>query len=277
MSAMSIEDFGAMMLADVEAEGLRRLASIALRRMRAEVDAIMRAGIARLARAQAAAGEADRVTALLLAATPPEAMVQAPVAPARGPMRLVPEYELSKGGIPKLVSQHWRGLDQLSVMCRQARARYDRDPPRNAKGEPLPFVAPFTPGQIAMAQHYQALVERHDAAGMRGASVEVRAAVTPGGGQGGGFIEAYLSEGREIDMIRRRIGDGLALEVQRGKGKRSSITVRRLVDMVVLGDADLTAVLRAHGWAKDAVVLRRLRDALAEALDHMQGYPKKGA
>lgn len=277
MTGASFAQIESALRAEAEAASLAHMATVALRRIRAEAEAFLLAGIARLVAARGAASEADRIRAMLIDATPPEAMAQAPVAPARGPMQLVVDYELTRGGIPKPVGQHWQGMDPLSVMCRQARARYDRDPPRNARGEALAFIPPFTPGQIAMALHYAALVERHDCGGMKGASVEVRAVASAGTGQGGGYIEALLSDGREIAMIRRRIGDGLALEVQRGGDRRRSIPVRVLVDMVVLGGADLTAVLRAHGWAAKGELRQQMQKALANALDRMQGYPQKAS
>lgn len=219
------------------------------------------------------AGEAARLRGMLDRATPPPAMAAAPVAPARGPMQLVVDRVETDMGwyIRREVSTFWRGMDQLSIMCRQAWLAHQA---RGGEGE---FVPPFTPGQIAMGQHYAALVERHDGAGMKCASLEGRGG---GGGTGGGFADAYLAEGREIAAIRRRIGDGMALAVRRirpsDRGSRAGITDRRLVDMVCLGGEDLTAVLRAHGWVKSTGNLRAVRLALGAALDRMQGYREKG-
>lgn len=219
------------------------------------------------------AGEAARLQAMLGRATPPPAMAAAPVAPARGPMQLVVDRVETDMGwyIQREVSTFWRGMDQLSIMCRQAYLAHQ------ARGDDGEFVPPFTPGQIAMGQHYAALVERHDGAGMKCASLEGRGG---GGGVGGGFADAYLAEGREIAAIRHRIGDGMALAVRRirpsDRGSRAGITDRRLVDMVCLAGDDLTAVLRAHGWVKSSANLRAVRLALAAALDRMQGYREKG-
>lgn len=257
MSAAELDDMARWFFEEGEAQSLRQLAERALRCMRAEAMAFLDAGIALLEvdqeRANKRQAEADRLSAIKRVAMPPEEMRAAPMAPARGAMQRV----LDPAGV------YWRGMDQLSVMCRHARARH--------KGEPEAFVAPFTPGQVQMGRHYQALVERHDAAGMKCVSIEAQ-----GGGSGGqgGFIEALLQARQEIATLHCRIGDGIALQVQRGgagSGRRA-ITVRRLVDAVCLQDEDLTTVLRAHGWAAKGDVRERLRAVLIDALDRMQGY-----
>lgn len=245
-----------------ETASLAQLARVTLRRMREEATAFLDAGIAWLegeqARDQRRGDEAERLRRMLDQATPPEGMQAAPVAPARGIMQRVNDA----------AGPYWRGADQLSVMCRQARARHRGD---------APFVAPFTPGQIAMGRHYQTLVEQHDSAGMKCASVEARGGGGGGSGQGG-FIEALLHDREEIRSLHQRIGDGFALQVRRGAGSgRRPITLRRLVDAVCLEDQDVTAVLRAHGWAAKGDAREALRAALSEALDRMQGYQlKKG-
>lgn len=219
------------------------------------------------------ASEAARLRAMLDRATPPPGMGAAPVAPARGPMQLVVDRVETDMGwyVKREVSTFWRGMDQLSIMCRQAYLAH------RARGGDGDFVPPFTPGQIAMGQHYAALVERHEGAGIKCASLEGRGG---GGGTGGGFADAYLAEGREIAAIRRRIGDGVALAVRRirpsDRGSRAGITDRRLVDMVCVAGEDLTAVLRAHGWAEKGETRKALRLALCAALDRMQGYREKG-
>lgn len=274
MTCQTFDEFEAWFLDEGDAQSLQQLAGIVLRRIRDEADAILTRAIDMLQgeanRSARVHAEAFSLRAILNAATPPEAMRAAPSAPARGAMRLVTEFHTPPGGMSVPVSQHWQGLDQLSAMNRHAYSRHRAKDARDAEGNPLPFAPLFTPGQIAMAQRYLALIERHEAAGMKCVSVEVRNAASSG--TGGSFIDAYLDESKEIALIRHRIGDGLALEVKRGAGKRRNITARRLVDMVCLEGADLTAVLRAHGWVKDVPVLQRLRLALAQAMDRAQGY-----
>jgi len=257
--AVEFQDIERWFYEEGEAAALSQLVRVTLRRMREEAAAFLDAGIAWLEGEQARQlqrnAEAERLRRMLDQATPPEGMQAAPVAPARGIMQRINDS----------AGPYWRGADQLSVMCRQARARHKGD---------APFVAPFTPGQIAMARHYQTLVEQHDSAGMKCASVEARGGGGGGSGQGG-FIEALLRDREEIRALHQRIGSSFALPVVRGTGKRRPITVRALIDAVCLAEQDLTSVLRAHGWEKKTTNLAKLRLALSEALDRMQGYPTK--
>lgn len=269
MNDATIEDIGAWLMDHGRERGLAATAAIVLRAARAEAEAILSRAISGLSGSVRRSAEAARIAGMLAAATPPEDLAAAPVAPARGAMRLVDNIERLPGGARRRSGRHGLVLDQLTIMCRQAYERHQ------ASGSERDFVPPFEPAHIAMALRYQALVERHDAAGMKCASAEVRAVAASGGG--GDFVAAYLSESRELDMIRQRIGPGIALDVQRGRGARRDITDRALVDAVCLHGMDLTAVLRAHGWAPKGGQREVLRRALAAALDRMQGYHQKGA
>ncbi|MDB6454478.1 hypothetical protein [Falsirhodobacter sp. 20TX0035] len=227
------------------------------------------------------AEEALRVRGRLILARPPEEMAAAAVAPARGPMRLVDSVEVAEDlrlsdlgewqVLSRVDGQWWEGVCQLTAMVMVAKRAW-----RKKVGSLDGFVAPFTPGQIQMGQRYATLVERHNAGGMKGSSFEAR--MDGGGGQGGGFIDVFVAEGRELDLIHRRIGTGQAMAVRRvrpsARGTKSGITDRRLVDMVVLGGMDLTAVLRAHGWLSESKHRTSLRESLAAALDRMQGYAR---
>ncbi|WP_273687073.1 hypothetical protein [Ketogulonicigenium vulgare] len=135
----------------------------------------------------------------------------------------------------------------------------------------------LTPTQIAMARTYSALVERHEAGGIKCSSAEAG-----GGGGGGGsadsFTQARLDASRELDRIRARIGDGVALEVRRRRKVddkavtvKSQITDRQLVDAVCLADQSLASLLRSHGWSPDAATRGSLIAALGAALDRMAG------
>lgn len=212
--------------------------------------------------------EAERVAAVLARATPPEAMQSAPVAPARGPMRLVENVELLPGGLQRRRGAHWVGMDALSVMCRRAFEKYE-----SAGGDAASFVPPFTPGQIAVALDYQALVEWRDGSPMKCASLEAGRA---GGGSSGLFIDSYIEQGRWLTELRRRIGTGQAMAVRRirpsARGSRAAIFDRTLVDAVCVGGATFSDVLRSHGWAEKADHRSALRQALVDALDRMQGY-----
>lgn len=231
-------------------------ASMVIRRMRDDV-------------VQDLGAEADRIAEMLRAAEPPEAMQAAPVAPARGPMRLVENVELLPGGLQRRAGAHWVGMDALSVICRQAFARHQ------ASGSNAAFVAPFTPGQIAVARDYQALVEWRDGSPIKCASLEAGRA---GGGGSGLFIDSYIDQGFWLEQLRRRIGNGQAMVLRRirpsKRGSRAAISDRVLVDQVILRDASISAVLVAHGWAKSSDHIEAARVALAAALDRMQGYRK---
>lgn len=215
------------------------------------------------ARARAMA-ERDRCAAVLMRATPPEPMGAAPVAPARGVMQLVPNYEVTRGGIRREAGAHWQSACALAAMNAQAVARAERrgiDP-----------VLPFTQGQINVAAEYRALVEWREGSAMKCASLE---AGRSGGGGAGLFIDSFMDKGRALAELQGRIGNGAALSpryaMDRGNG-RKLVSVRAVVDLVVISGADLTAVLRRYGWQANGVNRKALRSHLCAALDRMQGY-----
>lgn len=182
------------------------------------------------------------------------------VAVAQG--RLVPSGEKNWA----VIDTGWAGLRPL----RKADA-FDLmlDAARRAERAPS-----FSPDQVSMARHYRDLVERHDAGGVKCSALDGRVS----GGTGRDFMDAYLTEGREIAAIRRRIGTGAALVVRRvrpsarGGVDRRTIDDRTLVDMVCLGDASLSRVLKVHGWVKSTTNLAALIEALCGALNRMIGY-----
>lgn len=226
------------------------------------------------------ADEAARVAQITARAAPPASVgPDVPVAPARGAM--VVETPFETRGNARVRSGHQapgeaaprdraRAADIWDRMDRDARLRHDR------RGAEAAFVPAFTSAQVAQARLYRALVERHSAGGVQCASLEARVS---GGSGGGGFADAFLAEGRQIEAMRRRIGDGCGMALRRlrpsasasGKGGRSRITDRALVDAVALGQQTVQTVLRRHGWAASGEVLARARAVLAAALDRMQG------
>lgn len=268
MSLMEeISALGAELIGAAEDEALADLASLVMRVSARDADGILADALAKLAGEYRLHDEDRRIRDMLNYFTPPEDLAEIPTAPGRGPMHRVPNYMVLPGGTRSQQGAHWRCAGQLAIINRRAWEQHQVRCARSGNDEA--FFAPFTHGQISMGDHYLALVERHDAAGIKCASVEGRAVGGTGGG--GGFIEAYLAEGYEIETIRRRIGDGVALAVKRGTGRRT-ITDRALVDAVCLAGKDLTSVLRAHGWSKKTESIEALRIALAAALDRMQGY-----
>lgn len=212
-------------------------------------------------------GEVKRVAEIRDRATPPSAMFAAPVAPARGPQQLVPSVTVVGGGMRRIDGSHWRAVSPLSAACAHAWSRHQ------ARNPDAPFVAPYSPRQIAMAEDYAALVEWREAGGIRCASLEAGR-----GGSGGGsglFIDAYVDKGAWLAELQRRIGPDVALSVRRHMDRgnhRRSITVRAAVDMLVLGGQELSLILRRFGWSEKAAHRKDLRLAICWALDRMQGY-----
>lgn len=211
------------------------------------------------------AEEAGRLAAIKERAAPPPVVPEAPMAPARGPTMVVRELGMVPGSQERVRVEgvYLRDADVLSAANANAAKRCPED---------QPFVAPYTPGQVAIGRRYRDLVERHEAAGMKCASVEARS----GGGGSGGFIDAFVAEGREIEAMRSRIGNGVSLAVRRirpsARGCRAAIKDRVLVDAVCLQGMTLNEVLRAAGWSADGKHREALRKALCAALDRMQGY-----
>lgn len=223
------------------------------------------AGLKRLA------GEAAGLAKIKADAAPPAAMGAAPVAPARGPQQLVPSFTVTTGGMRRVEGAHWRGLSPLASAVAQARLRHE------ARGVDAPFVAPFGPGQVTMAEDYAALVEWREGSALKCASLE--------GGRGGGsggsgiYIVTFVDQGKWLAELQRRIGDGMAMSprrhMDRGNGRRS-ITVRVAVDLLCLQGMPVKAILRRFGWAADMKDQRALRAAICGALDRMQGYRDEG-
>lgn len=216
----------------------------------------------------ARAVEAERAHAVVArGAVPVECGPDVPVSPARGPVVSIASVVLvhDRDGEAHEVPGGWkcrntpRVADVFDVMGASAK-RAGRD-------------HPLSPGQIAMGRSYRDMVERYESAGVRGTSLETRAA--RGSSGHGSFIDGLLQTRDRIETLRFRIGSGVAMDLRRvrpsARGSRVAITDRRLVDMVCLEDQSLTAVLVAHGWVKDKRTLAAVRGALVAALDRMAG------
>lgn len=212
------------------------------------------------------ADEADRVRQMLADATPPVLMREAPVAPARGPQHLVPNFTVTGGGMRRVEGGHWQGLSPLAAAVAQARLRHE------ARNPEAPFVPPFNSAQVAVAEDYAALVEWREGSALRCASLE---GGRSGGGGAGLFIDTYIDQGRWLAELRNRIGDGVAMSVRRhmdrGNGRRV-IKVRVAVDLLCLDGVAIKGVLRRFGWVGNMRECGDLRAAICGALDRMQGY-----
>lgn len=210
-------------------------------------------------------------------AVPAECGPDIPVAPARGAFKLIRPVKVKEGSSGTLVDDGYQGPGEArsrrAIQMADIFDAMDQDQRRRAGGEAV--VPWFSAGQVAMARRYRALVEKHATAGVKLSSL----GGSGGAGGQGGFAEAFFDEGREIAMLQRRIGDGVALAVRRvrpsarGEGARV-IQDRVLVDQVCLHQVSLRAVLEAHSWAGFGKNIEALRKALGAALDRMQGFAR---
>ena len=214
--------------------------------------------------------ERERLAALIARSHPAEGCGPAiPVAPARDPQRSVTPHVMmpdpkDKSGW-KVEETGWRGFKAA-----QAMDIFDTLALKAAKRNVAP---PFTKGQVNTARLYRDLVERHDAGGMKLASLEGR--VASRSGKGGDFMEAFLAEGEAIRRMQRAIGNGVAMQVRRvrpsargGKSARN-IRDRDLIDAICLHGKSFRQVLEAHGWTDSARNSSVLMSALAVVLDRL--------
>jgi len=207
--------------------------------------------------------EARRVSEIKAAGVPPRDCGPAiPVAPARGPVEMFQPVELYPDG-----ENGWKAKP-AGFAGRSGARRQDVFARMEAAAARRKAPAPFSPGQVAMARRYHDLVQHHDSGMMK-----CQAFDDARGGGGGDAMDAWLREGREIEVLRARIGDGEALGLRRvrpsRRGARRAVMVRALVDMVVVGDMAVKEVLVRHGWAWDARAGQKLLTELGAALDRM--------
>ncbi|SMO63952.1 hypothetical protein [Paracoccus laeviglucosivorans] len=231
-------------------------------------------------------GERARLDAILARATPAVGCGPGiPVAPARGlQVAVTPHVNAPKpdaiGRRDDYITQFtgWEGFkasraaDIFDDLDRRAAARTDKD------GKPC--KSPFTRSQVTVARLYRDLVERHDAGGMKCASMEARGG---GGISGGEFIDAFVAEGQAIAWMQKQIGGGVAMSVRRvrpsarGQAGAQIIGDRALVDAICLHGRSFRDVLERHGWAVSGQNVKSLHAALAAALDRMNGAPHKSS
>jgi hypothetical protein len=208
--------------------------------------------------------EGRRLQAMLDRAVPPEVMAEMPVAPARGPMAIEPEYLIDRQGFRRIAGYHAREVLVLELICLRAQERH------KARAGKEAFVSPFSWHQIAIAGDYRELVKWRAGAPIKGSKLE---GGRSGGGGSGLFIETYIDQGRALAVLEERIGRGVALEAgeEGRRAGRRDIGDRELLDAVVLSDMQLPAVLRAFGWSDGGRVKARAQEALRRILDRMLG------
>lgn len=238
------------------------------------------------------AGEAERLSRMLADATPPSAMRAAPVAPARGTMRLVDNWEVQAGGTRRLDGSRWLAPSSLDIENSFARKRggavaVERAEERaERRGQALTGedeeaalrrVDLFTPGQVAMADRYRALVEWRAGSAIKCASLEAGR----GGASGRDYIDSFIDAGEELDWLVAAIGAEVCLSPRRHMDRdnaRGPLTVRQAVDGVILSGLTISALLKRHGWAAKGQTRKTVKDAIRGALDRMQGYgSRRGA
>lgn len=216
--------------------------------------------------------QARRAFKVLEDATPPLCVSDAiPVAPARGAQIVErPVEAIMTDSGPRVVGAAFgeyrvRVGDAFDKMEESALRSHKRHRPDEV------FVPPFTPGQVQAARAYATLVERLDASGLKCSSPETQ---IEGGASDLTMSEAVSRDMDRLAMLRRRVGPGLAKDKVRPSkgGMRSAIRLQDLVDQVCCGERTLSEVMRHSGWGNNARIRGVLRDALARALDRMQGY-----
>lgn len=234
----------------------------------ASADLVARAAAERRARSDA---EAARLAAVLARATPPaECGPDVIASPARGACMVEHQETMVPNGVDD------RGMDKWAAARtgygHRATVRvgdvFDRIRVRSRKGSGRDVL---TPGQIAQARRYRNLVEQLDAGSFKLSQLD-RAS----GSSEKDFMDARLAVSREVDEMRRRVGNGAMMTVQRMRpgvrGDRVTIMDIRIVDMVCLGDADPSEVLRKHKWPLNGHHRKAVMVALGGALDRMIGY-----
>lgn len=189
------------------------------------------------------------------------------VAPARGPVQRFQPREVvitSEGQVRVTRSGHMghdalRRGDAFDLMMTQSRRR-------KPDGAAL-----FTVGQISMGRDYAALYERCAAAGVRCSSVEAL-----GGGGQGSFMDAVISDSRQLAALHRAIGSDVVLSprdalAHSDRGRRV-VRTRDVVDGVCISGLTLSQLLQSFGWQRSPSIRKKTMAALCSALDRMQGF-----
>jgi len=186
------------------------------------------------------------------------------VAPARGPVvPFVPTVLLPDGEDGyKAVELGFRGRSAM-----RQKDVFDKMVDQSAKHKGQP---PFNRNQIGCARDYRSLTEKCMAAGIKCSNV-----FQVGSGQQGrvDFMDAYIRDSDRLKRFHRAIGQGTSLVVRRVRpsvrGSNHIITDWALVNLVCLGDMDLSAVLARFKWSIAGKNRKSLQGALCGILDRM--------
>lgn len=214
----------------------------------------------------------DRVQRRLAEARPPEAASPVIVAaPARGPSRVVPQFEtvLTESG-PRVRAVTAVGFHP--VACADA---FDRMALRaRGRGGEAPL---FSVAQVQAGRGYAALTERVAAEGVRCASGEALAAARGGSGGGRDWIDGVIQRSARLAAMRAAIPvrvvlspRGMLAHADRMQGQRT-VRVRDVVEAVCIEGLVLADVLRRFGWTVATRYRRPVFDGLCEGLDSLYG------
>lgn len=186
------------------------------------------------------------------------------VAPARGlvvsfmPTVMVPDGEAGY----KSVELGFRGRAAM-----RQRDVFDRMAAQSARRKGVP---PFNRYQVGIARDYRALTEKCAAAGVKCSNL-----FQVGSGHQGAidFMDAFMRDRDRLRRFHRAIGTGTSLAVRRVRpsvrGTNHSITDWAMVNLVCLGDMDLSAALKRFRWSVKGKTRKALQAALCAALDRM--------
>lgn len=212
-------------------------------------------------------GETARIAEMKAQATPPGAMHAAAVAPARGIMQLVPNWEILPGGTRRADGAHWIEASPLDVANVRAVDRALAKDPEASRAK----AEVFSPGQVAMAKRYRDLVEWRAGSAIKCGKLEGGS----GAGGAGEFIDSYITAGEELARLEAAIGREIILSPRRHMDRdnaRRPLSLRVAFDAMVLRGWSLSKVITKHGWSPKGATRRQVRDAIRGALDRMQGY-----
>lgn len=212
----------------------------------------VRLGLARVAVADLAVKAQLTLAARSQGATSYWPGARSPAGPARPPVDLAEVFE--------------DRVDLVTKLGLRAEVRKDRvtlEGHRTARQRMPRALADADPGCRAAAQRYQHLAEKVAAVGS-GETTLISGGTARASDGGAVHRTAIAAELRAMQACLV----GMALARGNARGQRRDITVRALVDGVVLGGQEIKGVLRAHGWSGMSYV-RPLTDTLHAALSGM--------
>lgn len=216
------------------------------------------------------AEEAGRLDQVRLAGqVPAAASAEIAPAPARGPVTLFRDRQVSLTDGGNFVTRYTTGAGETGLRCGDA---FDvmQDQANRRRGSDAVPRALFTPAQVQAGRTYATLFEKVGKGALKCSSLD---GVASGGG-GGDFMDAYIHDARRLNRMTEAIGDGWALTGQRAaphRDRRQPIRSITLLRDVTVRGLTLSRVLARYGWSRAPRNCDQLRDALAACLDRLYG------